>query len=715
MRIARFSPELAAQLERGAQVRAAGVEIALRAGQAAHVVERQRLARAVLDGAEALQGLVERGRGPREIAGRARGPGQVVERIADGLGAGEAMEEEDRLLEVQARAALRARRAAGTGRTSPPSKNGVSSSGSASRSASASQTDRAGLLAVGAVPRRHGRGVRGGGQQPPVAEPAGQGDRVGEQRVGARGVADRLLEHRVLVEGRGGRVLVAQLAVVGDRRLDAVQVARRSRRCAATSPALASRASTRSGGALGRGDQRRVAASGRPRRSSRGPARSATARWPGAGRPAGRGAGRRSGRRAGCRARSPACAASGAGRRTAGRAPRPGPGTSRGGARRPCRARPTASRRSAAYWRMVSSRRKRWPGRADERLVDQSRQRGRRSGAGAMAPPAHTSSAASSVKPPAKTRQAAEEHALLAGEQVVAPLDRGAQRLLARARRAAAGGEDVEAVAQPRRDLLQRQRGHARRGQLDGQRHAVQAPADLLDRRLRPRSVGLKPGSAAARSANRRLASASDGTRQATSPSQCSGSRLVARTRTPGPARSRSSARRAHASITCSQLSSTTIASRAARCAARASCAERWAGIGTPTASAVAWATSAPSVEAGELDEPDAVGDRLDAGQRLDRQARLAAAAGADQREQADARRAGARSRRARARGRRTRSAAGAGCRACRSPARARAARGTGCGSRDRARRPARRRAAGAAAGTAPAPAGGGRWPRRRA
>jgi hypothetical protein len=31
--------------------------------------------------------------------------------------------------------------------------------------------------------------------------------------------------------------------------------------------------------------------------------------------------------------------------------------------------------------------------------------------------------------------QAAEEHALLAGEQVVAPFDRGAQRLLARARR----------------------------------------------------------------------------------------------------------------------------------------------------------------------------------------------------------------------------------------------------------------------------------------
>ena len=62
-------PELTPQHERGAQVRAAGLEVALRAGQAAHVVERQRLAHAILDGAEAFQGLGEGGRGPREVAG----------------------------------------------------------------------------------------------------------------------------------------------------------------------------------------------------------------------------------------------------------------------------------------------------------------------------------------------------------------------------------------------------------------------------------------------------------------------------------------------------------------------------------------------------------------------------------------------------------------------------------------------------------------------
>ena len=58
--------------------------------------------------------------------------------------------------------------------------------------------------------------------------------------------------------------------------------------------------------------------------------------------------------------------------------------------------------------------------------------------------------------------------------------------------------------------------------------------ADLLDapRRRRRRSRGPRPARARRRGAR---PPASDGTRQATSPSQRSGSRLVARTRTPGP------------------------------------------------------------------------------------------------------------------------------------------------------------------------------------
>jgi hypothetical protein len=69
---------------------------------------------------------------------------------------------------------------------------------------------------------------------------------------------------------------------------------------------------------------------------------------------------------------------------------------------------------------------------------------------------------------------------LLAGEQVVAPVDRGPQRLLAGQRGAAASAEHVEAVAEAHSDLVERQRGRAGRGELDGQRHAVQTPADLL-------------------------------------------------------------------------------------------------------------------------------------------------------------------------------------------------------------------------------------------
>ena len=363
--------------------------------------------------------------------------------------------------------------AAGTGRTSPPSKNGVSSSGRASSSASASRTI---VRACSRSARYHG--VMAEACVAAASSAAGRragapGRRVGEERVGAGGVADRLLEHRVLVEGRGGRVLVAQLAVVGDRRLDALQVGRgvaaaqrRARRWPAGPPRAARCARARRPAS--------PPASGRPRRSSRGPARSATATWPGAARPAGRGAGRRSGPSAGCRARSPACAASGAGRRTAGRAPRPGPGTSRGGARPRCRARrprPGARPRTGGWCRAggsagpVALTSDLSTSRASE--VDDLAARDRAAGAHVLGRLQREAAG--------EDGQAPEEHALLAGEQVVAPLDRGAQRLLARARGAAAGGEHVEAVAQPRRDLVERERRHARRGQLDGQRHAVEA------------------------------------------------------------------------------------------------------------------------------------------------------------------------------------------------------------------------------------------------
>ena len=83
-------------------------------------------------------------------------------------------------------------------------------------------------------------------------------------------------------------------------------------------------------------------------------------------------------------------------------------------------------------------------------------------------------------EPTGEDREATMQDALLAGEEVVAPVDRGPQRLLAGQRGAAAGAEHVEAVAKARRDLVERQRARAGRGELDRQRHAVQTPANLL-------------------------------------------------------------------------------------------------------------------------------------------------------------------------------------------------------------------------------------------
>ena len=153
-------------------------------------------------------------------------------------------------------------------------------------------------------------------------------------------------------------------------------------------------------------------------------------------------------------------------------------------------------------------------------------------------------------------RQPPQQRPLRLGEQVVAPVDQRPQRLLAGQRRAAAAGQQPEAVVQPRRDLLHRQRLHPRRRQLDRQRDAVQPLADLRHGRrvlLRECELG-RPQ--VARSTNSRTASDSLeaapvvatcralGYRQRghapdRSPVTPSGSRLVARMRRFGQARKR--------------------------------------------------------------------------------------------------------------------------------------------------------------------------------
>ena len=57
-----------------------------------------------------------------------------------------------------------------------------------------------------------------------------------------------------------------------------------------------------------------------------------------------------------------------------------------------------------------------------------------------------TASAASSVKPPANTARRRRSRPLLAAQQVVGPVDRGPQRLVALDRSAAAAGQEPEAL-----------------------------------------------------------------------------------------------------------------------------------------------------------------------------------------------------------------------------------------------------------------------------
>ena len=101
-------------------------------------------------------------------------------------------------------------------------------------------------------------------------------------------------------------------------------------------------------------------------------------------------------------------------------------------------------------------------------------------------------------------RQAAEQPLLGVGQELVAPVDGVAQRLLADGQVAAAAGEQIETALEARPDLRRREDPDPRRRQLDRQRQAVETGADLGDRRriLRgQRERGLRRPGPAARTA----------------------------------------------------------------------------------------------------------------------------------------------------------------------------------------------------------------------
>ena len=80
-----------------------------------------------------------------------------------------------------------------------------------------------------------------------------------------------------------------------------------------------------------------------------------------------------------------------------------------------------------------------------------------------------------------KNGQATQHQARAVVEQVMAPIERGAQRLMSRQRGAPTAGEQLKTVVEARRQRLQAERGRARGRELDRQRNAVEAPHDHGD------------------------------------------------------------------------------------------------------------------------------------------------------------------------------------------------------------------------------------------
>lgn len=76
-------------------------------------------------------------------------------------------------------------------------------------------------------------------------------------------------------------------------------------------------------------------------------------------------------------------------------------------------------------------------------------------------------------------REAPEEDLLVRGEQAIAPVDGGPQRLVARQCAAAAAGEEAEAVVEALLELADGEAADAGGGELDGEGDAVEAAADL--------------------------------------------------------------------------------------------------------------------------------------------------------------------------------------------------------------------------------------------
>ncbi len=136
---------------------------------------------------------------------------------------------------------------------------------------------------------------------------------------------------------------------------------------------------------------------------------------------------------------------------------------------------PASSSRSAAKWRTVSSIMKR-PSRRRSRLLSTS---------AAEALERHVAYALGGFQRAAadEDAEACKRLALVRPQQVVAPVDRGGERLLACRRVARAGRQQVRLAFEPLENLSRREQLRSRRGELDRERQPVEPPADAGDLR----------------------------------------------------------------------------------------------------------------------------------------------------------------------------------------------------------------------------------------
>ena len=200
-------------------------------------------------------------------------------------------------------------------------------------------------------------------------------------------------------------------------------------------------------------------------------------------------------------------------------------------------------------------------------------------------------------------------------EQVVGPLHGVAQRLMA-LQTAPRSDQQPEPVVEPVAHLGDRHRQHARCGQLDRQRDAVEAPADLDDSvRVigRQRDSGRHALGRGRRTALRRPSrlrvTSSDGTGQSCSSATRRPSRLVARIVTVADCARIVSIISAAASTTCSQLSNTSSRDRPSNAAATLSARLIPGCWVIPSTAATASGTAAGITDGGQFDHPHPVGE----------------------------------------------------------------------------------------------------------